>query len=142
MLNQNQGGLQLQLQETLAELQALGVDAKLADFNTDQLADFDLIHVFSINHGNYHIIQEAKRKGLKVVSSPLLPTNWTKRQGQFASFFDGVIFKLSGWHSRSEYYFDKLSLELSDHIVALGSDETRSASETMPFRLLKFRPAP
>ncbi|WP_114327632.1 glycosyltransferase family 4 protein [Candidatus Colwellia aromaticivorans] len=128
MLFQKKGGLQIQVQETLTALCALGVDAKIFDTLNDKLEDFDILHVFGLANGNESIIKVAKELGLKVVLSPLARCSWTKARAQIAKISDRIVGKLTHWHVKSDYAMCNDAYTLSDYVIFLGEQEYLSAT--------------
>lgn len=129
MLFQRQGGLQIQIKETVAALRQLSIQAELINPLQDKLADYDLVHVFSAINGNYRIIEAAKDAGKPVVISPLIRPDWTRFSGMRARFFDRLVGKLTGWHIQTTYREIDYCLQASDAIVALGEIEKQSITE-------------
>jgi len=123
MLFQAQGGLQIQVLETRAALNRLGVEATIINPYSDRLKNYDLVHVFSAINGNYRIAEIAKSLGLKVITSPLIQPHWTKSFGRKARFIDRLVGKVTGWDVRTEYHQINAFLNYSDHIIALGEIE-------------------
>ena len=133
MLFQRQGGLQIQILETISELNKLGVQAELINPNSDKLADFDVIHVFSAINGTYRLLEAAKGVDKPTVLSPLIQPDWTSYSGMRARFFEKLIGKMTGWHIRTTYHEIETSLRLADALVALGDIEKDSI--TNAFRI-------
>ncbi len=123
MLFQKSGGLQIQVQETLIALSAIGVNVKIFDIINDKLEDFDILHVFGIANGNDSIVKVAKQLGLKVVLSPLARCSWTKKRAKIAKLSDKIVGKLTHWHVKSDYAMCNEAYRLSDHVVFLGEQE-------------------
>lgn len=128
MLFQKKGGLQIQVQETLIALRAIGVDVKIFDIINDKLEEFDILHVFGIANGNDSIVRVAKELGLKVVLSPLARCSWTKKRASIAKLADKIVGKLTHWHVKSDYAMCEEAYTLSDHVVFLGEQEYLSAT--------------
>jgi len=126
MLFQRQGGLQIQILETISALNETGVHAELIDPNHDKLADYDLVHVFSAINGNYRIVEAANDIGKPIVISPLIQPDWIVLTGSRERFLDKLVGKLSGWHIQTSYREIEYCLQTSDAIVALGDIEKKS----------------
>lgn len=126
MLFQRQGGLQIQILETIAALKRLGIQVELINPNQDKLIDYDLVHVFSAINGNYRLVEAAKGVAKPVVISPLIRPDWTKYTGLRERFLDRLVGKLSGWHVHTTYREVDFCLRSSDFIVALGETEKKS----------------
>ena len=126
MLFQRQGGLQIQIKETVAALKQLGIQADLINPLQDKLADYDLVHVFSAINGNYRLVEAAKDVGKPVVISPLIRPDWNRFSGMRARFFDRLVGKSTGWHIQTTYREIDYCLQASDAIVALGEIERQS----------------
>lgn len=129
MLFQNQGGLQVQVLETVGALQRLGVDARIIDPSRDKLADFDLVHIFSAINGNHRIAEQAKAIGKPVITSPLIQPHWTRALGRKAHWLESLVGRLTHWEVKTEYRHIRSCLENSDKLVALGSLESRCIIE-------------
>ena len=129
MLFQRQGGLQIQILETISELKRLGFVVELINPNVDSLNDYDLVHVFSAINGNYRLIQAAKGFAKPVVLSPLIQPDWSRFTGIRERFLDRLVGKLTGWHVQTTYREIATCLQLSDEIIALGEIEKYSITE-------------
>lgn len=129
MLFQRQGGLQIQIKETIAALNQLDIQTELINPHQDQLADYDLVHVFSAINGNYRIVEAAKDLGKPVVISPLIRPDWTRFSGMRERFLDRLVGKLTGWHIQTTYREINYCLQASEAIVALGEIEKNSITE-------------
>ena len=103
MLFQKKGGLQIQVKETLAALLEAGMDADIFDPLSAKLEDYDVIHVFSANHGNYNIVAAAKEAGCKVVMSPLAEDKWNRKIAFRSRLIDKVLRRLSSYLNYSFY---------------------------------------
>lgn len=123
MLFQHNGGLQIQILETIDALKLLGIDARLVDPNVERFSEFDIIHVFSAINGNHRIVETAKSQGRPVVLSPLIRPSWTQSSGRLAAFLEQLVGKLSGWHVQTTYSHISSALANADKIVALGEIE-------------------
>lgn len=130
MLFQRQGGLQIQIKETIAALNQLDdIQAVLINPHQDQLSDYDLVHVFSAINGNYRIVEAAKDIGKPVVISPLIRPDWTRFSGMRGRFLERLVGKLTGWHIKTTYREIDYCLQGSDAIVALGEIEKSSITD-------------
>lgn len=129
MLFQRQGGLQIQILETIAALRKLGVQAELINPNQDKLVDYDLVHVFSAINGNYRLVEAARGAAKPVVISPLIRPDWTSCTGFRERFLDRLVGKLSNWHIHTTYQEIDFCLRSSDFIVALGEIEKKSITD-------------
>ena len=123
MLFQHPGGLQVQLLQTRNALRELEIDAVLVEPSREKLKDFDLIHVFSMLHGNGRIVEAAKASGRPVVLSPQLHASWTRSLGRRGDFIDRLVGRATGWQIQTSYGDIKRTLALSDHLIALGDVE-------------------
>lgn len=126
MLFQRQGGLQIQILETIAALKRLNIQAELINPIQDKLADYDLIHIFSAISGNYRLVEAAKGVAKPIVISPLIRPDWTRYTGFRERLLDRLVGKLSNWHIQTTYREIDYCLQNSDSIVALGEIEKRS----------------
>jgi len=129
MLFQRQGGLQIQIMETISALNKLGIQATLFNPLQDKLGDYDLIHVFSAINGNYRVVEAAKDIGKPVVVSPLIRPDWTRFTGMRERFLDRLVGKSTDWHVKTTYREIHYCLQASDAVVALGAVEKRSITE-------------
>lgn len=129
MLFQREGGLQVQVRETIAALNRLGADethplqAQLVDPNRERLDEFDLIHVFSAINGNYRLVEAACEMGVPVVLSPLLSPGWDRSSGFRARVADRLAGRLTAWNVQTSYAQTKRALQLARLVIALGDAE-------------------
>ena len=129
MLFQREGGLQVQVRETIAALNRLGADAsyplqaQLVDPNRERLDAFDLIHVFSAINGNHRVVEAANEMGVPVVLSPLLSPGWNRASGFRARVADRLAGRLSAWNVQTSYAQTKRALQLARLVIALGERE-------------------
>ena len=129
MLFQRDGGLQVQVRETIAALNRLGEDpshplqAQLVDPNQERLDSFDLIHVFSAINGNYRVVEAATEMGVPVVLSPLLSPGWDRAAGFRARIADRLAGRLTAWNVQTSYAQTKRALQLAKLVIALGEAE-------------------
>ena len=135
MLFQNQGGLQVQILETINALNELSIDAQMINPNQDKLSDFDIIHVFSAINGNHRIVEQAKAIGKLVVTSPLISNHWNYILGKRANFFERVVGRFTNWDVKTEYAHILSCLAKSDRLIALGPQEKDSIVDA--FGILK-----
>jgi glycosyltransferase involved in cell wall biosynthesis len=70
------GGGEIQLLQTRKALQDLGVQVDLFDMWNPRITEYDVIHLFSVQSGVYHLQLLAKQNGIKVVNSPIM---WIRR---------------------------------------------------------------
>lgn len=126
MLFQRQGGLQIQILETISALNELGIRAELINPNQDKLYNYDLIHVFSAINGNHRIVEAAKDIGKPVVISPLIRPDWNRFTGYRERLLDKIVGKLTRWHIYTTFREIEYCLTVSDAIVALGEIEKAS----------------
>lgn len=125
MLWQRTGGLQVQIRQTMASLDRLGVTTKCVDVINDRLSDYDLIHIFSATHGLYLTVEEARLQGVKVVISPVFQPDIRP--------LDPYAYKLSDWFCRkitanrvkTSYGYIREALKGANHIVALSEKEKK-----------------
>jgi len=139
MLFQRQGGLQIQILETIAALRRLGIQAELINPNQDKLADYDLVHVFSAINGNYRLVEAARHAAKPVVISPLVQPDWTKCTGLRERSLDRLVGKLTGWHIQTTYREIEFCLQSSDFVVALGEIEKKSIMDAFHIAPEKIR---
>ena len=128
MLFQRQGGLQIQIRETISALKRLGIRAALINPNQDKLADYDIIHVFDVNN-NYCLVEAAKAIPKPVVISPVLPLDWTRYTGFRDHLLDRLVGKLSNWHISTTCRRIDFCLTSSDAVIALSEIEKRSITD-------------
>lgn len=129
MLFQREGGLQVQVRETIAALNGLGEDAghplqaELVDPARERLDHYDLIHVFSAINGNYRVVESACEMGVPVVLSPLLSPGWDRAAGIRARVADRLAGRLTAWNVQTSYAQTKRALQLARLVIALGDAE-------------------
>jgi glycosyltransferase involved in cell wall biosynthesis len=132
MLFQREGGLQIQVRETISALNQLGfvdgrpVQAELVDTSRQRLAEFDLIHVFSAINGNYRVLEAATDMGVPVVLSPLLAPCWNRVAGFRARVVERLAARLTAWQVQTSYAQTKRALQLADRVIALGEPERKA----------------
>ena len=127
MLFQNEGGLQVQLRETQASLLKIGIDVRIIDTVRDDFANFDIIHVFSVQHGNVKPIEQARAKGCKVVLSSLLnPALVIEAPLRLAliRFLESSIGRISNYKVKTDLSNVRKAIAGADHIIALGNWES------------------
>lgn len=132
MLFQNEGGLQVQIRETQGSLRELGIDVKLVDTTRDDLADFDIIHIFSVLHGNFKLVEQARAKGCRVVVSGLLnPALVIKEPLRLAAvrMLGSLIARISQYKVTTDFSSVQKALAGADHIIALSNWERGVASQ-------------
>lgn len=132
MLFQNEGGLQVQVNETQSSLCDLGVDVKLVDTTRDNLADFDIIHIFAATHGNVKLVEQARAKGCKVVMSGLLnPALVPEQPLRLAAvrMLGSLIARVSGYKVSTDFLSVQKALAGADHIIALSNWERGVVSQ-------------
>lgn len=148
MLFQREGGLQVQVRETIAALNRLGQDeahplqAELVDPNRQRLDQFDLIHVFSAINGNYRVVEAATDMGVPVVLSPLLSPGWDRASGFRARVADRLAGRLTAWHVQTSYAQTKKALQLARLVVALGEAERDAITSGFLIEPAKIRVFP
>jgi glycosyltransferase involved in cell wall biosynthesis len=126
MLFQRTGGLQVQINETIHALRALGVDARLAAPERESLADYDIVHVFGAINGNHRIVETGRSLGRGVVLSPLIRPSWTRFTGWRERWLDRLAGRLTGWHLQTGYGQILAGLQLAHKLIALGETERQS----------------
>ncbi|UGQ48549.1 glycosyltransferase [Massilia endophytica] len=125
MLFQRDGGLQVQVRETIAALNALpqSLSVQLVDVRSEPLASYDLIHVFSAINGNHRLVETAQEAGVPVVLSPLVSPGWDRTAGLRARLAERCAGRLTGWQVQTSYAQMRRALELADLLIALGPAE-------------------
>jgi len=129
MLFQRDGGLQIQVRETVAALNRVvpcaprSLQVQLVDANHGRLSDYDLIHVFSSANGNYRIVEMACELGLPVVLSPLLSPGWNRAAAWRARLAERLAGRLTDWMVQTSYAQSKRALQLASLVIALGEAE-------------------
>lgn len=123
MLFQRTGGAQIQILETQAALKRRGVDAVLCDPVSQRLTDFDIVHVFCTDQGNYRIVEAAKAADRPVVLSSIFTmpwSHWDFRRGQIA---EALTARLTRWRLHTTFHHFQTAVNLADELIALGKDE-------------------
>lgn len=132
MLFQNDGGLQVQIRESIAQLRLLEMDVRVLDVNSDRLADCDIVHVFAVTQGNYKIVEQARAKGCVVVVSGLLNRALVPRN-MFALYAIKLLGRILGRVSRykesTTYDTIRKALFGADHVIALSEWERTTLSQ-------------
>jgi glycosyltransferase involved in cell wall biosynthesis len=142
MLFQYTGGLQIQIRETAAALERLGVAVSLVNSVEERLTDYDLVHVFSAINGNHRIVECAKGLGIPVVVSPLIRPYWNRRLGWLARHLESAVGRLTHWNIKTEYRQIAACLENADSLIALGETEQRSITGAFKIRSERVRVVP
>ena len=125
MLFQRSVGLQVQIQSTLRALEAIGIEASLVDTVHEDLAEFDVVHVFGLMHGNHMIVKAAKQKNVPVVISPVVQPPFSAWQKFLADLCDRVTGRLTNWTVQTTYGFKRGALHSADFVVTLGKEEKK-----------------
>ncbi|WP_035375471.1 glycosyltransferase family 4 protein [Pseudoduganella violaceinigra] len=125
MLFQREGGLQVQVRETVCALNHLdaAMSAELVDPARQKLADYDLIHVFSAFNGNFRVVESAVELGVPVVLSPLVSPTWNRNAGFRARVADRLAGRICSYNLQTSYAQTKRALQLADLVIALGEAE-------------------
>lgn len=125
MLFQREGGLQIQVRETVSALNHLdaSMSAELVDPARQKLTEYDLIHVFSAFNGNFRVVESAVELGLPVVLSPLVSPTWNRNAGLRARVADRLAGRICSYNLQTSYAQTKRALQLADLVIALGEAE-------------------
>lgn len=85
------GGLEVQMLSTLAAVQNCGVEAEKLDV-WSRNADFDILHVWGLDHIHEVAVHYGTRSGKKVVITALFQDfgNWERRYKHFFSKYTGI----------------------------------------------------
>lgn len=147
MLFQREGGLQIQIRETIAALNATTTDAQpmqaeLADPNRERLDAYDIIHVFSAINGTHRIVETAADMGVPVVLSPLLSPGWDRNTGLRARLAERLAGRLTAWNLQTSYAQTKRALQLAQLVIALGPDERAAIEAGFQVECHKIRVLP
>jgi glycosyltransferase involved in cell wall biosynthesis len=148
MLFQREGGLQVQVRETIKALnrpepgRAARIEAELVDPGRARLDDYDLIHVFAAVNGNHRIVEAATELGVPVVLSPLIQPGWNRSNGTRARVADRVLGNLTGWNVQTSYAQIRNALQLATLVVALGEPEKRAIGAAFLVDPAKVRVVP
>ncbi len=121
-LFQSQGGLQIQIRETIEALRLQGVDAVYIDPAVQSVAAFDLVHVFGSMNGQHRIVEFAKRSKIPTVISPLIQPHW-RETALTARLMDYMLRRFTKWQVKSDYSHGYMALNMADAIIALGAGE-------------------
>ncbi|MYN42154.1 glycosyltransferase [Duganella sp. FT109W] len=123
MLFQRNGGLQVQVGETLRALAAAGHQVGLVDPAHADRADFDLLHVFGSMNGNHRLVAAARAAGLPVVLSALVAPSWNAAAGRRARLAGWLAGALSAMPLETTYAHIRSALRQADLVIALGAAE-------------------
>ena len=127
MLFQREGGLQIQVRETLAALERLGtVRAELVDPCSMRLDELDVVHVFAAINGNDRIVETARDMGVPSVLSALVPPGWNRASGTRARVADRILGNFTRWNVHTSYAQMRRALQEATLVVALGEAERRA----------------
>ena len=125
MLFQRRGGLQNQILQTVGALHQHNVAAKIIDPVRDDLADFDLVHVFSVINGTYRIVEAARAKGKPVVLSPLVQPDMSRWDALRFRLVSELTARLARYRACTTFDQEREALSTADHIIALSQAERR-----------------
>ena len=152
MLFQRDGGLQIQVRETIAALnryrplvpQALAaqLSVELVDLNRKRLDEYDVIHVFAAINGNHRVVEAACELGVPVVLSPLVPPGWNGPAGRRARWAERVAGRLTGWMVQGSYSQCRRAMDLAKLIIALGDAERDAIVSAFEIDSAKIRVFP
>lgn len=123
MLFQRGGGLQIQILQTISYLRKKCIDVSLINPLSDKLSDYDLIHLFSAINGNYRIAQHLNAIEKPMVVSPLLQPYWNRSLGQRAKIIDKIVYRVSRWTIRTDYFQINEALKNSKILFSLSVTE-------------------
>jgi glycosyltransferase involved in cell wall biosynthesis len=128
MLFQREGGLQIQVRETIKALARTepAMHVELVDAARVHLDEYDVIHLFSAINGNHRVVEAASEADVPVVLSPLISPGWNRAQGRRARVADQLLGRLTAWNVQSSYAQARSALQLAREVIALGEAE-RSA---------------
>lgn len=131
MLFQREGGLQVQVRQTLAALNRLAprIDAALVDPSSMRLDELDVVHVFAAINGNDRVVETARDMGVPVVLSALVPPGWNRANGTRARVADRVLGNVTRWNVHTSYAQMRRALQQATLIIALGEAEQRAIRE-------------
>lgn len=149
MLFQRDGGLQVQVRETLHALNRLErvpgiplVQAELVDPCRARLDDFDLIHVFAAINGNHRIVEAARAMAVPVVLSSLIPPGWSRFGGATARLIDRALGRLSARELHTNHAQMRSALQLATAVIVLGEAEHRAVRGAFCIEPAKLRTVP
>lgn len=104
------GGVRIKIESYFRYISKM-TDAKLFNKWTDKITDFDLLHVFKPGVQNYASISLAKRNGLPVVVSSIVPSE-NKHKVQIKKVIDHFI------SLNTPYRFIKKIFNMADAVIA------------------------
>jgi glycosyltransferase involved in cell wall biosynthesis len=145
---QRVGGLQNQIKETKVALETMGHLVDYFDEKNNRLSDYDIVHIFSIAHGNYTWVDECVRQKVPCILSAVMQTT--------SSFFDMFRFKLANfvvgglllrkYHPLSSLIYKNSAIRngifSADFIIALSKAESMTIASffDVPVEKLKVIP--
>lgn len=148
MLFQREGGLQVQVRETVTALNQLGhvngrgLEVELTDPNRRRLDEYDVIHVFAAINGNHRVVEAAHEMGVPVVLSPLVSPGWNRSSGLRARMADRLAGRLTAWNVQTSYAQVKSALQLAQLVIALGEAERAAIMDGFQIPSQKIRVFP
>lgn len=145
MLFQNDGGLQVQINESIAQLRRLGVDVRLLEVTRDKLADYDIVHIFAVTQGNYKLVEQARAKGCIVVVSGLLNRALVPHSAfslRVTKFLGKALARLSRYRVTTSYETDRKALQGAHHVIALSEWERSTLDRVYEIPLTKVSLVP
>lgn len=148
MLFQREGGLQVQVRETIAALNILGrvdghgLQVEIAEPSRCRLDSYDLIHVFAAINGNHRVVEAARDMAVPVVLSPLVSPGWNRASGLRARVVDRLAGRLTSWNVQTSYAHTKSALQLAQRVIALGEAEREAILAGFQIDAAKIRVLP
>jgi glycosyltransferase involved in cell wall biosynthesis len=123
MLLQRYGGLQVQMVESLKALNEMGFDVSLFDWRSDQISDFDLIHIFAANNSNHRIVEAAKAVGVPVVMSTVVHPPFPARYRLASEWLGKILGRLTDYSVTTSYQQIRAGVSTTNEIIVNGETE-------------------
>lgn len=120
---QNRGGLEVQIRKTAEGLRGIGLDAHIVDLTRERLADYDVIHHFSLNHASFRVLEVAKRAGVATVVTPIVTADYRPRQAWRVRATLEVLHRVLGPDYRTRWHNIVDGFDVSDAVCALTENE-------------------
>ncbi len=128
------GGIRTQASKTAEYLAKAGVDCTLlSPWTSVEKADLDVVHVFSSGTETHEFILLAKKKGIKVVLSPVFFSTRSSFAIKSAIRFESLLKRISPG-LRLDFGIKKRSCELADLVLPNTSEELELIRDGLQIR--------
>lgn len=120
---QNRGGLEVQIRKTAEGLNLLGIDARIVELTRENVADYDIIHHFSLNHASFRVLETARRAGVGTVVTPIVTADFRPQDAWRVKATTYALHRLLGPEYRTRWHNILDGLKCSDAVCTLTDTE-------------------